>query len=119
MKKIIVLIVVIIISASTTLANAGFVGPKANDNKVVKDFTIKELLAAPEKGAQVSLKGNIVEQLSDVKYLFKDETGELIVHVDFMPNSEITPKTTVKLFGKVFIKRNKKAEIDVRVLQIL
>ena len=96
---------------------AGFIGPKAKSLT-----TVQTILKNHYDDMRVSIKGYLVKRLSHDKYLFKDETGEIIVEIDekYMPHDDITPKTLVKIDGEVDIKhKSGKVEIDVHKVEIV
>ena len=94
----------------------GFVGPEAGG-----EMSIKDVLAASYDDMRVILKGHITKRISHDRYLFTDGTGEIMVEIDHrnMPPEQITPKTLVKIYGKVdkdhFPSR---IEIEVRVVEV-
>ncbi len=49
------------------------------------------------------IKGNIVNRISDDKYLFRDATGEIVVEIDYKywAGIQVTEKDVLELTGKV------------------
>ena len=96
----------------------GFQGPTGG----VQADTVKKAQSSWDD-APVVLTGNIVERLagSDDKYLFKDESGSLMVEIshEVFAGREITPESRVRLFGKLKKYPNKPLRVDVSVLQLL
>jgi uncharacterized protein (TIGR00156 family) len=76
----------------------GFVGPDAGG-----EMSVKDVLASSYDDMRVILKGYITKRISHDKYLFTDNTGEILVEIDNrnMPAEQITPKTLLKIYGKV------------------
>ena len=102
---------------SASNVSAGFIGPEAKPLT-----TVQTILKNHYDDMRVTVKGYIIKRLSDDKYLFKDETGEIIVDIDekYMPHNDITPKTLVKIDGEVDVKRKgNKVEIDVHKMEIV
>ena len=96
---------------------AGFLGPETKSLT-----TVQAILKNHYDDMRVTIKGYIVKRLSHDKYLFKDETGEIIVDIDekYMPHDDITPKTLIKIDGEVDVKhKGNKVEIDVHRVEIV
>lgn len=104
-------------STSGTSGTSGFVGPDAGGQ-----ISVKDLLSQAQDNTRVILTGHIIKRVSHDTYMFTDGTGEVIVEIDHedMPAEQITPKTLIKIYGKV----DKdyyfpaKIEIDVKVVEI-
>ena len=49
------------------------------------------------------IQGNIVQRLSDDKFLFKDKTGEMVVEIDYKywGGLQVDEKNILELTGKV------------------
>lgn len=96
----------------------GFQGPTSG----VQADTVKKALSAWDD-APVVLTGHITERLagSDDKYLFKDDTGQIIVDIDHevFAGRNVTPQTRVRLSGKVDKDMMEPTKIDVKVLEVL
>ena len=73
--------------------------------------------------APVTLTGNIVERLagSDDKYTFADNTGRIVVEIDYevFAGRTVTPQTRVRLFGKVDKEMMEPTKVDVKYLEIV
>lgn len=76
----------------------GFVGPEVGD-----EMSVQEVLAIAKDGLKVTLKGHIIKRLSHDKYIFTDNTAEIVleIHNKAMPPEQITPETLVKIYGKL------------------
>lgn len=96
----------------------GFQGPTSG----VQADTVKKALSSWDD-APVVLTGHITERLagSDDKYLFKDDTGQIVVDIDHevFAGRNVTPQTRVRLSGKVDKDMMEPTKIDVKVLEIL
>lgn len=69
------------------------------------------------------LEGHVTQRLTAKgdRYLFKDDSGAVTVDIDDdqLRNRTVTPQTRVRLSGKVDVKRDRPAEVDVDWLEIL
>ncbi len=96
--------------------SSGFVGPDAGGA-----VSVKELLTHAQDNTRVVLTGHIIKRVSHDKYVFTDSTAEVLVEIDHknMPLEQITPKTLVKLYGKVDRDHfPAKIEIDVKAVEV-
>lgn len=96
-------------SSSQTSAQAGgFVDANANLTTAAK---VKEM----NDDSWVKLRGNIVERLSDDRYLFRDASGTVNVEIDHKRWNGLTvsPQDKVELQGKVD-KEWRDFEVDVK-----
>jgi uncharacterized protein (TIGR00156 family) len=92
------------------------VGPDAGG-----EMSVKDLLATAQDNVKMYLKGYIIKRISHEKYVFTDGTGEVVVEIDNknMPQEQITPKTLIKLYGKVDKDYfPSKIEVDVKSVEI-
>ena len=86
-----------------------------------KIITVSELNEM-EDDSYVSLEGFIIKRLSDEKFLFEDNTGEIILEIDRELNyqlKDINKNTQVKVFGefdKEFVGKNK---LEVKQIDII
>lgn len=107
-------------------AHAEFVGPGANNPAKIGGFSgpfsgaMADNVATARKlpnEAPVLLTGNIVAQLagSKKKYVFKDNTGEIIVEISpkMFKGMKITPANTVRLSGKMDQDFGQEPEVEV------
>lgn len=94
-------------SAQTTNQGGGFVGSNS--------VTTVEQAKAMKDNTWVTLRGNIVERVSDDNYTFKDSTGTINVDIDHKrwKGVTITPQDVVELQGEVD-KDWGSVEIDVK-----
>lgn len=102
---------------SAPQAGGGFQGPVSQSGVQ----TVKEALSAWDDTAVV-LTGRIVrrEAGDHEKYLFQDQTGQIVVEIDddlFMGRT-VTPQTTIRLYGKVDKDMMKPVKIDVKNFEI-
>ncbi|TCC13329.1 YgiW/YdeI family stress tolerance OB fold protein [Kosakonia quasisacchari] len=125
MKKIAALVAVLTLcSAPVFAANpGGFTGPGAtsqsggftgpNGSKATVE-SVKSL----RDDAWVTLRGNIVERISDDTYLFKDSTGTINVDINHKRWNGVTvgPQDTVEIQGEVDKDWNS-VEIDVKEIR--
>lgn len=119
MKKI--FLALITIFASVQLANAqftnnqnagGFNGPRAPSMKTI---TVQQALDMSDDSIVV-LEGKIANSLGDEKYLFKDNTGEVIIEIDDEDwhGVNVTPDTTLEIVGELDKEFMEKTKIDVK-----
>lgn len=84
---------------STTKATVqgGFTGPKTNGAMTVAQA--KQM----RDDAKVTLRGVIVKQLGDEKYLFKDSTGEITIEIDDDDWNGITvgANDQIEIYGEI------------------
>ena len=76
--------------------------------------TVNDALKASDK-TPAMIEGNIVKQLDDDEFLFKDSTGEIKIEVSKKAwnGQDIKPEDTIQIRGKVDNEWNK-TEIDVK-----
>ena len=98
---------------STSTQSGGFVGPDGTVTTVANAKTLRD-------DTWVTLKGTIVERISDDLYTFKDETGTINVDIDDKRwnGLTITPQDKVEIRGEVDKDWNS-VEIDVKQIQKL
>lgn len=91
-----------------TTQNGGFNGPNSSAVSVENAKKLND-------DAPVTLRGNIVERVSDELYLFKDASGTINVDIDNKRwnGATITPQDVVEIQGEVDKGRNS-VEIDVK-----
>ena len=94
---------------------AGFEGPGATTTVVTVEITRK----MPDD-AKVTLEGNLVKQISEEHYLFKDATGEIEVEIDDedFRGATVTPKNKIRIIGEVDKNWNN-VKIEVDYLEVL
>lgn len=98
------------------IAQAGFNGPSSS--------TVNNAAEASKAAddTYVVLEGFVVKQLAPETYEFKDSTATIKVEIDNKewPSQEVTPKTKVRLTGKV--DRSKVSgfkEVEVKKVEII
>ena len=101
--------------ALSTSAFAGFNGPGAT-SRVVTVKSISDM----RDDTKVILEGYLVKQLREEHYIFKDDTGEIEVEIDYedFRGANITPKIKVRIVGEVD-KDWKALSVDVDYLEIV
>ncbi|WP_392560040.1 YgiW/YdeI family stress tolerance OB fold protein [Orbus mooreae] len=84
-------------------------------------ITTVEQAKQMNKDAWVTLQGNIVKQIGDEDYLFRDSTGEINVEIDhkYWRGQTVTPNDTVQITGEVDHHRYKPTDIDVKRVVVL
>ena len=92
----------------------GFVNKNAPAVNTGQTISVKDAMAARDD-SRVVLEGKIVEQVGKEKYLFRDASGEVIVEIDNddWKGIQVTPETTVVIYGEVDHHRNRPTDIDV------
>ena len=97
---------------STTQSQAGgFQGPNGSVTTVESAKSLRD-------DTWVTLRGNIVERISDDLYVFKDASGTINVDIDHKRwnGVTVTPKDTVEIQGEVDKDWNS-VEIDVKQIR--
>lgn len=96
---------------SETKKDGGFSGPGLEVITVEQAKTMRD-------DSRVVLQGMIVQHMGGEKYLFKDETGSVVVEIDDEDwgGLNITPDDVVELYGKVDKDWNS-IEIDIKRLK--
>lgn len=95
MRKI--LLVSILMFSSIIPVSAGFVSEEQRNV-----ISVENIMRMKDKSF-VTMEGYIVKQIGKEKYLFKDNSGEIVVELDdkLLYNITVTPKTKVKISGEV------------------
>ena len=98
-------------TTTTQSQNGGFVGPNGSSTTVESAKSLRD-------DTWVTLRGNIVERISDDLYVFKDATGTVNVDIDHKRwnGVTVTPKDTVESQGEVDKDWNS-VEIDVKQIR--
>ena len=83
-------------TTTTQSQNGGFVGPNGSSATVESAKSLRD-------DTWVTLRGNIVERISDVLYVFKDATGTVNVDIDHKRwnGVTVTPQDVVEIQGEV------------------
>lgn len=94
--------------SATQTQSGGFQGPNGSSTTVESAKSLRD-------DTWVTLRGNIVERISDDLYLFKDATGTINVDIDHKRwnGVTVTPQDTVEIQGEVDKDWNS-VEIDVK-----
>ncbi len=110
------LLAMLLVCALAAPALAAFQGPGTGAGVT----TVSQIQNARDD-ARVVLEGVILEKKGDEKYLFKDDTGTVIVEIDdkVFAGRQVTPQTRVRITGKLDKELLGKDEIDVKTLDIL
>jgi uncharacterized protein (TIGR00156 family) len=95
-------------TATATNQGGGFAGPNGSVTTVEKAKSMRD-------DTWVTLRGNIIERISDDVYTFKDATGTVNVDIDHKRwnGVTVTPQDTVEIQGEVDKDWNS-VEIDVK-----
>lgn len=95
-------------SVSATAQKGGYTGPK--DTNVMTVAQAKQM----RDDTEVVLRGNIIKQLGNEKYLFKDTTGEITIEIDDddWHGLSVGANDLVEIYGEVDKDWNS-VEIDV------
>ncbi|MEB0950600.1 YgiW/YdeI family stress tolerance OB fold protein [Citrobacter sedlakii] len=98
-------------ATQTQTQGGGFVGPNGSSATVESAKSLRD-------DTWVTLRGNIVERVSDDLYLFKDATGTINVDIDDKRwhGLTVTPQDTVEIQGEVDKDWNS-VEIDVKQIR--
>ncbi len=119
MKKVMVALFCFLIAATAAQAknkhkNQGFVF-------VPKNVVIETVADAKDKddNTLVVMQGQIVKALGDDKYMFTDETGEIILDIDQddFNNVTVTEGEIIQITGDVDKELMKPTEIDVKQIK--
>ena len=123
MKKLAAIVAVMALCSAPVLAaqQGGFSGPSATQTQSGGfqepngSSTTVESAKSLRDDTWVTLRGNIVERISDDLYLFKDATGTINVDIDHKRwnGVTVTPQDTVEIQGEVDKDWNS-VEIDVK-----
>ena len=95
-------------------AQGGFQGPRSGGVNKAAD------VARAYDDAHVILEGFIIEQVSHDKYIFRDDTGTVVVDIDRKKfrGQNVTPQTRVRIVGEVDFDHGSK-EVDVDYLEVI
>ena len=97
--------------STTTTQAGGFVGPNGTVTTAANAKTMRD-------DTWVTLRGNIIERVSDDLYIFKDDSGTVNVDIDHKRwnGQTITPQDVVEIQGEVDKDWNS-VEIDVKQIR--
>ncbi len=98
MKKTILTALVVALLLGPAVTWAAFSGPGAGGQSV----TVSQL-SNLQDDAMVTLTGQIIRQLGDDKYEFKDKTGTVTVEIDHKvwQGMDVNPQKTVTIYGEL------------------
>ena len=126
MKKFAAVLAVMALSSAPVMAaeQGGFSGPSATQSQAGGfqgpngSVTTVESAKSLRDDTWVTLRGNIVERISDDLYVFKDASGTINVDIDHKRwnGVTVTPKDTVEIQGEVDKDWNS-VEIDVKQIR--
>ncbi|HDP7813935.1 TPA: OB fold stress tolerance protein YgiW [Escherichia coli] len=126
MKKFAAVIAVMALCRAPVMAaeQGGFSGPSATQSQAGGfqgpngSVTTVESAKSLRDDTWVTLRGNIVERISDDLYVFKDASGTINVDIDHKRwnGVTVTPKDTVEIQGEVDKDWNS-VEIDVKQIR--
>lgn len=120
---------VITLTSTASFAQGGFssgqselesqsssIGFKSN---IINPDTVKAALEARDD-SYVTLTGNIIEQVGNELYTFRDETGQIVVEIenDDWHGMNVTPETKVVIQGEVD-QGWKTVKVDVERMRLL
>lgn len=83
---------------------------------------VAEILRKPRDDQKVTVRGYLIRHLGGENYLFKDDTGEIVVEIDvddFPRAQPIDDTVLVELQGEVDAHRRRAPEIDVKRVRIV
>ena len=101
----------------SSVASAQYTGPTSQ----VTLTSIAEVLKHPVDDQPVTLRGFIVKQVGNEKYIFSDGTSEIRIDIDdkHFVNKKVSEKTKVEIRGKVEKDFLTTPEVDVDVLTLV
>ncbi len=102
---------------TTGTAFAAYEGPRSAD---FQTGTAQTALSSADDTKMI-LEGKLINQVSNKKYTFQDETGEIIADIDTKEFREISvnESTKLRLIGKVDKDFGKDIKFDVKKLEII
>lgn len=83
--------------------------------------TVKNLLDNGRDDQLATLEGFLVQQVKHEKYIFRDDTGEVLVEIDdevFM-GQRVDPKTKIRIKGEFEREFMEKDKVDVHSLTVI
>ena len=82
--------------------------------------TVRDAKAMPDDTTLV-LRGNIIQNLGEEKYLFQDSTDSITVEIEdeTWRGTTVAPTDTVVLYGEVDVDGNTVTEIDVSRVEVI
>lgn len=93
---------------------AQYLGPKNFE----RSTTISKARAQPD-GRPVILRGRLRAKVADERYVFTDDTGEIIVEIDDEDMPAVDAGDTVELHGEVDTHAFRPSEIEVKWVKVI
>lgn len=110
-----ILLPVMGVLAFATAAQAQYSGPSS-----AKVNTVADVLKDPADGVYVQLRGKVIRQVGDEKFIFADSTGEIRVEIDKKDfKAPVSEKTVVEIRGEIEKDFMESPEIDVDSLVVV
>ena len=96
-------------------AQAQFVGGPSNMT------TVKNLLETGKDDQLATLEGYLVEQVKHEKYIFRDDSGQMLVEIDdkVFQGQRVDPKTKIQIQGEFERDFMEKDKVDVHSLTVI
>ena len=111
------LLILICALAPLFSAHAQYVGPGAQEPLT----TVKQLQERGVDDQHVVLRGRLLSAQGKKRYLFADDTGQLVVKIEhklFPQGVKVDEKTVVELRGE-YDKEKRRSEVDVDMLKVV
>lgn len=83
--------------------------------------TVKNLLETGKDDQLVTLEGYLVQQVKHEKYIFRDDSGEMLVEIDdeVFQGQRVDPKTKIQIKGELERDFMEKDKVDVYSLTVV
>lgn len=121
MKRQFLFLVIILLTAVSIYGQIGFTGPVTglNARGHRQSVTVADAKKLRED-SKVIIQGNIVGSLGNERYLFKDNTGEITVEIDYevWNGLSVDENDRVEIYGEIDIERGKK-EVDAKFIKVI
>ena len=104
--------------AFAVVSHAQYSGPNAASIAT----TVKQLQDVGKDDQQVRLQGYILQNLGDEKYMFADDTGQILVEIDhdrWPAGQTINEKTKVELVGEYDKEIIGRSKVDVDGITVI
>lgn len=102
-------------------AEGGYAGPGASETMTLK--TVSDVVQSGASKQRVLLDGNVISKVKADKerYTFRDSTGDIVVKIDdkVFTGITITPKTHVRLTGKVETHMIGDKTVEVKSIEVI
>ena len=105
------------VMCAASTAQAQYTGP----SQAVSYKNVAEILKNPVDDTRVTLRGKIINRISNDMYLFTDGTGTIKVEIDEedFAGQRVDANTQVEIWGKVDKDLMRAPEIDVKRLTVI